>query len=80
MLTTRGFQVDEAGSYIFLASAPEGWSGFRVVKCGSCWDSVDIPIEPGAMEVHDLTPGRYYVLFGRRVDDPAELGIAVGQL
>lgn len=80
MLTTRGFQVDDAGSYIFLASAPDGWSGFRVVKCGSCWDAFDAQIEPGAMEVHDLTPGRYYVLFGRTVDQPAELGLAIGRL
>lgn len=32
------------------------------------------------MEVHDLTPGRYYVLFGRQIDEPAELGLAIGQL
>jgi hypothetical protein len=80
MITTRGFQVEESGSYMFLSSAPEGWSGIRVVRCGSCWDSLEIPIEPGAMEVHDLTPGRYYALFGREVDQPAELGLAIGQL
>lgn len=80
MFTTRGFQVDEAGSYLFYASMPEGWSGFRVVKCGSCWDAFDVQIAPGAMESHELTPGRYYVLFGRTLDEPAELGLAVGQL
>jgi hypothetical protein len=80
MFTTRGFQVEEAGSYLFFASAPEGWSGFRVVKCGSCWDSFDTTITPGSMEIHDLTPGRYYVLFGRGVDEPAELGLAIGKL
>lgn len=80
MVTSRGFEIKEAGSYLFLSSAPEGWSGFRIVRCGSCWDSLEIPIEPGAMEIHDLTPGRYYALFGREVDAPAELGLAIGKL
>ncbi|MDC0666186.1 hypothetical protein [Nannocystis radixulma] len=80
MFTTRGFEVNEAGSYLFFASMPEGWSGLRVVKCGSCWDAFDVQIEPGAMTTHELTPGRYYVVFGRRLDEPAELGLAVGKL
>lgn len=80
MFTTRGFQVDQPGNYLFFASVPEGWSGFRVVKCGSCSDSFDTTIAPGTMEMHDLTPGRYYVLFGRKTDEPAELGLAVGRL
>jgi hypothetical protein len=80
MVTTRGFQVDEAGSYALVVSAPEGWSGVRLVRCGSCWDSREIPLEAGAMEVHDLTPGRYYALFGRQVDEPAELGLVIGKL
>ena len=80
MFTTRGFQVDEPGSYLLLASQPEGWSGFRIVKCGSCWDAFDVQIEPGAMETHELTPGRDYVLFGRTLDAPADVGLAVGRL
>lgn len=80
MLTTRAFEVEQAGSYLFLASASEGWSGFRVVKCGSCWDSFDAQFEPGEMTVHELTPGRYYALFGRNLDEPAEIGLAVGRL
>jgi hypothetical protein len=79
MITTRGFEIEEAGSYMFFASAPEGWSGLRVVRCGSCWDSLEIPIEAGTMAVHDLTPGRYYALFGREVDEPAELGLVIGK-
>lgn len=77
MFTTRAFQIDAAADYSFIASAPEGWSGFRVVKCGSCWDSFDNQIEPGGMEVHALTPGRYYVLFGRTLDEPGELGLVI---
>lgn len=80
MLTTRGFQIEQPGSYSLVPSAPEGLSGFRVIKCGSCWDSFDITLAPASMEVHELTPGRYYVLFGRDVNEPAELSLAVSQL
>jgi hypothetical protein len=80
MFTTRGFHVDQAGSYLFYASKPEGWSGFRVVKCGSCWDRFDMQPEPGSMEVHDLTPGRYYVLLGRMIEQPAEFGLVVWKI
>ncbi|WAS95419.1 hypothetical protein [Nannocystis punicea] len=79
MFTTRGFEVTEAGNYLVIASQPEGWSGFRVVKCGSCLDSFDEEVQPGEITSHDLTPGRYYVLFGRRTDEPATLGLAVGR-
>lgn len=80
MFTTRAFQVDEAGEYLFLAGAPEGWSGFRVVKCGSCWDSFDEEFAPGVMEFHHLSPGRYYALLGRKREAPAEIGMVIGRL
>jgi hypothetical protein len=80
MFTTRGFEIEEAGSYVVLTSMPEGWSGFRVVKCGSCWDRFEALLEPGSMGLLELTPGRYYVLLGRKLDEPAELGLALGRL
>lgn len=80
MFTTRGFEIAEAGKYLFFTPSPEGWSGFRVVKCGSCLDPVDFQLEPGAMALRDLTPGRYYVMFGRSVDAPEQLGMTIGQL
>jgi hypothetical protein len=79
MFTTRGFEVTEAGNYLFFASEPEGWSGFRIVKCGSCQDSFDQEVQPGEIASYDLTPGRYYVLFGRKTEAPATLGLAVGR-
>lgn len=80
MLTTRAFRVEQAGSYAFAPSTPEGVSGFRVIKCGSCWDSFDVTLASDATATHDLTPGRYYVLFGREVDSPAELSLELTQL
>ncbi|MCY1061811.1 hypothetical protein [Nannocystis sp. SCPEA4] len=80
MFTSRAFEIAEAGSYRVSAPALTEWSLVNVAKCGSCWDSVELPIVPGMSEVHELTPGRYYVEFGRRVDEPAELSLQIEQL
>lgn len=80
MYTSRAFEIAEAGSYRMTAPASTEWSFVYVTKCGSCQDSVELVIEPGTSEAHALTPGRYYVEFGRRVDEPAELSLQIEQL
>jgi len=80
MFTTRGFEIEAPGEYLVSASEPPGASQFRLVKCASCWDGIDEVITPGAMERHALTPGRYYTVFSRPADAPAELGLVLERL
>lgn len=78
--TTRAFEVQKSGMYLFWPNGPEGFSFFRLMGCGSCWDALDRGLE--IYEPHDvrLTPGRYYVLLGRHVDEPAELDLHISEL
>jgi len=81
MLTTRAFVVEAPGSYIAVAGAdPDGWGGIRLVKCGSCWDAFDLTLAPGDEVFPELEEGRYYVLFGRRLDDPGQLSLTLGKI
>lgn len=81
MLTTRAFAVDTPGTYIGRAGAdPDGWGGIRLVKCGSCWDAFDVTLAPDDEVFSDLAVGRYYVLFGRRQDDPGQLSLVLGKI
>lgn len=80
MYTSRAFGIAEAGSYRVSSPASTSWSFARVSKCGSCWDSLEWTLGPGTSEAHELTPGRYYVEFGRRVGEPAELSLQIERL
>ncbi|MBZ5713005.1 hypothetical protein [Nannocystis pusilla] len=81
MLTTRAFEVTKPGTYIAGAGAdPDGWGGIRLVKCGSCWDAFELTLEPGEKVYPDLEAGRYYVVFGRSVDDPGQLSLVLGKI
>lgn len=80
MFTTRGFAIEQAGAYGFQTSAQAEWTRVRVVKCGSCRDSFDVRVEPGELEVHALTPGRYYVMFGRAIEEPGEVGVVISRM
>lgn len=80
MFTTRGFEVEQSGSFRLSASEPSGWSRVHLVRCGSCWDEVELGIHPGSTSVVELTAGRYYVEFARKVDAPAGLELVVERL
>ncbi|MDC0716396.1 hypothetical protein [Nannocystis bainbridge] len=79
MFTSRGFEIAQEGTYRITPSASSEWALFRIIRCGSCWDDLEIGIMPGTTEELVLPPGRYYAQFGRRTREPAELGLQIEQ-
>lgn len=78
--TTRAFEVPKPGVYVFWPNGPEGFSFFRLLRCGSCWDFVDRGIEIyEPYDVH-LRAGRYYLVLGRHIDEPGQLDLDITRL
>lgn len=80
MYTTRAFEVQKPGDYAFWPNGPEGFTFFRLLRCGSCWDVVDKGFELYQPDNIHLDPGRYYVLLGRHIVEPAELDLEISVL
>jgi hypothetical protein len=76
--TTRAFEVTTSALYVLGTSEPDGLSFFRLVKCGSCWDSYDETFFDETFEIRALTPGRYYLMMGRHIDAPGEISFVIG--
>lgn len=76
--TTRAFEITTSALYALGTSEPDGLSFFRLVKCGSCWDSYDETFFDETFEIRALTPGRYYLLMGRHIDAPGEISFVIG--
>lgn len=79
--TTRGFEIAEAGSYRLTRPETEGYEGVKVVRCGSCYDPLEVGVPPGSSEVHELAPGRYYAEFTSWQDrPPVEIELTIERL
>lgn len=77
--TERSLQIEADGNYL-LAPGPDASEGDTIVltRCGSCWDSLMVPVNPTAPPaMASLPAGQYHVLFAKDVNETGTTGLVV---
>ncbi len=79
MWTVRSLVIEEAGDYLIApGGSPDDWGQIRVTRCGSCWETLDIPFTPeDEPRIVFMPAGRYQVLFARDAAQPGQTGLVV---
>lgn len=71
---TRGLVVDTPGDFIARTEGmAEGNATVRLTRCGSCWDALDLTVQPGQAKEVSLPTGQYFVTFIKELDKDGPL-------
>lgn len=81
MWTERALDIETTGDFFILPNKSAEWSKISLTRCGSCWDALEIVLDPrGEPSWVTLPAGRYHVLFAKYTAEPGPIGFVMQRL